>query len=75
MIAVVSGKETNRHEETIESMCRLRYLAFVERPGWQLDCHPGREVDQFDHDDATHLVATSHVHGKTLITLLHNVQS
>lgn len=36
---------------------KYRYQVFVELLGWQLDVPPGRETDQFDHDDTLYVIA------------------
>lgn len=43
----------------LEQAFRLRHEVFVEEMGWELLRRAdGREIDQFDDEDATHLLAT-----------------
>ncbi|MCE1235424.1 MAG: GNAT family N-acetyltransferase [Hyphomicrobiales bacterium] len=42
--------------EELEQVWRLRHRVFVEEKGWSdLARADGREIDQFDHDEAVHL--------------------
>ncbi len=59
MLHVIPGDRIGDHRQLAESMFELRYSVFVERLGWKLDCRPGREVDQFDHPGAIHLVVSN----------------
>lgn len=36
---------------------QYRYQVFVECLGWELDVPPGRETDQFDHDETIYVIA------------------
>lgn len=56
MITVISGTEKARWLPILDSMFELRHEVFVKRLGWPLDSREGREIDQFDHDDAHYLV-------------------
>lgn len=40
-----------------QQLDRYRYRVFVETLGWDLDCEPGRERDQFDHDETLYVLA------------------
>lgn len=42
----------------LATIAAYRYGVFIESLGWQLPSAPGRELDEFDVPDATHLVAT-----------------
>jgi acyl homoserine lactone synthase len=42
------------------AIARYRYQVFVESLGWKLPCATGFEQDEFDSEDATHLVAQTH---------------
>lgn len=51
----------NRHlpenEQLLETSYRVRYDLYVKGRGWKaLDRPDGREIDQFDNDDATYLI-------------------
>ena len=40
-----------------DSLARYRYKVFVELLGWKLGSADGLEVDQFDHEDSTYVIA------------------
>lgn len=42
--------------QLLAEIAAYRYQVFVETLGWQLDCAPGRELDQFDHGHAHYLL-------------------
>lgn len=56
MLAAILGAETRRHSSVMEQVWRFRHEQFVERLGWEA-CRQsdGREIDQFDGDEAVHL--------------------
>jgi N-acyl-L-homoserine lactone synthetase len=56
MITVINGADRARWLPTLNSMFELRHEVFVKRLGWPLNAANGREIDQFDHDDAHYLV-------------------
>lgn len=56
MIEVISKHTAGAREDVLRSMFALRYHVFVETLGWPLVCEPGRELDQFDTEDAVYLV-------------------
>lgn len=43
----------------LKEMARYRYGIFVEQLGWQLECSPGIELDQFDRNDTNYVIARS----------------
>ncbi len=56
MITVINGADRARWLPTLDSMFELRHEVFIKRLGWPLPSQSGREIDQFDHDDAHYLV-------------------
>jgi N-acyl-L-homoserine lactone synthetase len=55
VIVTVKGNEVSRHAEISEQAWRLRHRIFVEELGWSDLRRPdGREIDQFDHEEAIH---------------------
>lgn len=62
MLHIIPGHSIDLHRTLADSMFELRHEVFVNRLGWKLDCDAGRELDQFDHDFAHHLVVTNPRH-------------
>lgn len=57
MIHVVNSKNRHLYREQLEEHFRIRYEIYVKQRKWMaLDRPDGREVDQFDNDDATYLL-------------------
>lgn len=57
MIQIIHGYETELFDDVMEKVWRFRHEQFVERLGWHDISQPdGRERDQFDTDQAIHLV-------------------
>jgi acyl-homoserine lactone synthase len=57
MIVTIKGNETDRHPGLMEQVWRFRHRIFVEELGWSNIARPdGREIDQFDHEDAIHQI-------------------
>lgn len=56
MLATILGIDTGRHADIMEQVWHFRHRQFVERLGWEA-CRraDGREIDQFDGDEAIHL--------------------
>ncbi|THV25357.1 acyl-homoserine-lactone synthase [Peteryoungia ipomoeae] len=56
MLATIVGADCARHSALMEKIWRFRHEQFVERLGWEaIRRADGREIDQFDTDDAIHL--------------------
>lgn len=56
MIRVFQNVTAENHPQELEQAWRLRHRVFVEEKGWHDLARPdGREIDQFDHDEAVHL--------------------
>ena len=57
MIHVVKKYNRALYQEQIEQQHRIRYDIYVKQRKWMaLDRPDGREIDQFDNDDATYLL-------------------
>jgi acyl-homoserine lactone synthase len=56
MIRIFHNVTAGDHIDELEQAWRLRHRVFVEEKGWSdLARADGREIDQFDHDEAVHL--------------------
>jgi len=57
MLHIVNRKNIFDYRQEMEKAYRLRYRVFVEERKWtDLDRADGREVDQFDTEDAVHML-------------------
>lgn len=57
MIDVVTSQNAIAYQAALEEMYRLRHRVFVEKMKWEALRKPdGREIDQFDNDDAIYLL-------------------
>ncbi|MBC2773867.1 GNAT family N-acetyltransferase [Rhizobium sp. AQ_MP] len=56
MLATIRGSNSQDYDELLQQVWRFRHRQFVERLGWDA-CRraDGREMDQFDGDEAVHL--------------------
>ncbi len=55
MIRVINSDNAHLYSDLLDACFRLRHRVFVERRGWSdLARTDGREIDQFDTDDAVH---------------------
>jgi len=56
MLAAILGADTHGYTSIMEQVWRFRHEQFVERLGWEA-CRraDGREIDQFDGNEAVHL--------------------
>lgn len=58
MIHIVTSENAGQYKKPLEEMFRWRHRIYVEQRGWtaiaRLD---GREIDQFDNEDAVYLLA------------------
>lgn len=56
MIRIFQDVDVADHIDEMEQVWRLRHRVFVEEKGWHDLARPdGREIDQFDHEEAVHL--------------------
>lgn len=56
MIRIFQNVTAHDRIDELEQAWRLRHRVFVEEKGWtDLSRPDGREIDQFDHDEAVHL--------------------
>lgn len=59
IIEVVSRENRHQYASLLEEMYLMRHRMFVERMHWEGIRKPdGREIDQFDNDDAIYLLVT-----------------
>lgn len=56
MLHVVTKENRHLYTRRLDEMFRLRYEVFVEECGWNLECEPPLEIDQFDIDDAIYFL-------------------
>jgi acyl homoserine lactone synthase len=54
---IVYGNSTNLHPQLMNSAARYRHKVFIEKLGWQLNCHDLLENDQFDRPDTVYVIA------------------
>lgn len=56
---IVRTPGDRQSHDLLEHSYRLRYRVFVERQGWEALRRPdGRDIDDFDNEDATYLLVT-----------------
>lgn len=56
MVFVFSGRERRQASALFDKLFRLRHRVFIAGRGWSLPSHDGREIDQYDNDDAVYFV-------------------
>ncbi len=56
MVIVLNGTDRRRWPDYFDQHFRLRYDVFVKRRGWALPCIGGREIDQYDTDQAVYFL-------------------
>lgn len=56
MIRVLQGNDIQAHAGLMDAIFRLRYEHFVVRRKWPLPCRDGRDIDQYDAEDAGYIV-------------------
>ncbi|MES1199915.1 MAG: acyl-homoserine-lactone synthase [Pseudomonadota bacterium] len=60
-VHVVTAANRALYLDEIEAMHRHRYQIFVEERGWRaLESADGLDIDEFDNEDATYLIALDH---------------
>lgn len=58
---IIKGNETKKYQSYMEDAYRLRHKIFVEELGWEdIRQADGREIDQFDYDNALHMLIHEH---------------
>ena len=57
MIHAVTADNYSEYKHYLTELWKQRYNVFVEKMGWELDCQPGIEKDQYDTDDTVYLLA------------------
>ena len=56
MIIVVDKHNFSQHAHLMDQAHRLRKLVFVDEMKWKVPVIDGRETDEFDHEDAVHML-------------------
>ncbi len=56
MVIVLTGSERRKNPDYFDQHFRLRHEVFVRRRGWALPCTNGREIDQYDTDEAVYFL-------------------
>jgi N-acyl-L-homoserine lactone synthetase len=56
MIVIVDGINKSEHLDLLDQMHKLRARVFSDRLGWQVNVRDGREEDEFDALDPTHVI-------------------
>lgn len=60
MIHIINKYNSQLYEEVLDDMFRLRHEIFVEQKGWEkLRKADGRDLDEFDTDNATYILKLS----------------
>lgn len=54
MVTVLLGSQRAQYPEYFDTLFRLRHQVFVQGRGWSLPCLQGREMDQYDVDEAVY---------------------
>jgi len=57
MLCLISPNRAPEFSEEIEDMHRLRHRVFKQRLEWDVDCHDGLEIDEYDGFNPTYLLA------------------
>jgi N-acyl-L-homoserine lactone synthetase len=52
-----TGTADSFEKEDFQRLSQYRHRVFVEMLGWELQCEPGFETDQFDRNDTVYVVA------------------
>ena len=56
MVIVLKGSDRRNRPDYFDQHFRLRHEVFVKRRGWSLPCTDGREIDQYDTDEAIYFL-------------------
>jgi N-acyl-L-homoserine lactone synthetase len=54
---IIDGTAEALGRTTMEALAKYRHRVFIEKLGWSLPTHEGREVDQFDHGGTRYAIA------------------
>jgi acyl-homoserine lactone synthase len=58
----LNGRDRKAHADLFDQHFRLRYEVFVKGRGWSLPAADGREIDQYDDDDAVYFLDLNEEH-------------
>ena len=56
MVIVLTGRDRDRQHRYFDQHFRLRHEVFIRRRGWALPCTNGREIDQYDNEEAVYFL-------------------
>src|SRR5262249_59472600 len=56
MVIVLTGRDRGRQQRYFDQHFRLRHEVFVKRRRWALPCTNGREIDQYDNEEAVYFL-------------------
>jgi acyl-homoserine lactone synthase len=56
MVIVLTGRDRGRQHRYFDQHFRLRHEVFVRRRRWALPCTNGREIDQYDTEEAVYFL-------------------
>lgn len=71
MVQIIEGKDKHQYPDLFDRIFRARYETFVINRCWSLPTRHGREIDQYDNDQAVYLVdfdETGHLQGSVRLT-------
>ena len=71
MVQVIEGKDRNLYPELFDRLFRARYETFVLGRQWSLPARQGREIDQYDNNNAVYFVDfddTGYLQGSVRLT-------
>ena len=56
MVIVLTGQDRGRQQRYFDQHFRLRHEVFIKRRRWALPCTKGREIDQYDTEEAVYFL-------------------
>lgn len=56
MCIIIRGHEKYKYHDLMEHLFRLRHQIFVEERKWSIPSYNGREIDQYDTDEAVYFI-------------------
>lgn len=56
MFYVIDKQNRHLYEDVLDQMFRLRKKIFVDERGWEMPVQDGKEIDQFDTEDADYVL-------------------
>lgn len=71
MVQIIEGKDRHLYPELFDKIFRARYETFVLNRRWSLPSRCGKEIDQYDNENAVYLVdfdEEDHLQGSVRLT-------